>query len=245
MDGLATERRNSIRINFTDQPRLMLKAAGQGTYSASLVDLCADGLCLSTDAAFGFGTSVKAYCPDHRGPTIKARVIRSWAGGLALNVPHAKPARLRRLLSRLLTQDQTRTTIMLQPGAKAPNNPARGLWLIMLGFLTGFGLLAWQATPQTAGLASLMVLLTTLGGGGLMDQNNLALGSVRRAIALAITVFFLGILSSAPPNIELIQGGYDKLWIMVLTIFGFYFASRPLDNYLQNKKTCEQDAPES
>ena len=84
-------------------------------------------------------------------------------------------------------------------------------------------------------------MMTTLVGGCLMEQRSLAQGTVRRAMALALTFFFVGVLSSVAPGEAMIQEGYGKLWLMVLTIFGFYFASRPLETYLQNRanpKAC-------
>ena len=124
MEKLLSERRGSTRISFASQPTIMLANAEQGSFSATLVDLCADGMCLNTDAPFSPGTQVKAYFPDHRGPSVKARVVRNWSGGMALIVSGSATRRLRNFISRLMCHEQHAKPIILNRAASGSAHPA-------------------------------------------------------------------------------------------------------------------------
>jgi cation transport ATPase len=221
----------------------MLKSADQGTYSASLVDLSAGGLCLNTDAGYLFGTTVRAYFPDHHGPALKARVIRTWPGGLALKLVKPGSRRLRRFAARLLNQPRTGTHQTVSEPERRRDRAASGLLLMIMGFAAGLVMLTWLGTALAAGLAALTVMMTALAGGYLMDRQSLNQGAVRRAIVLSLTVFFIASLSTGQAGSELLGGGYASLWITAPTMCGLYMASRLLENHLKSRAARDRTEP--
>ena len=234
MEKIMNERRSSSRISFSSQPTIMLTNAELGSFSATLVDLSADGMCLNTDAPFLPGTRVKAYFPDHRGPTVKARVVRNWSDGLALIVPGRATKRLRGFVSRLMGNEQQVRPVILNRSAAGGKHAALGLTIITSGFMAAFVALLLIGSPAAAGLAGLIVMATVLTGDSMMNQTRLNDDTVRRAIMLAATVALLGLLFRSPTPANSTAGAWP--WLTALIFVSLYLISYPFEIYLNSRK---------
>ena len=234
MEKLINERRGSTRINFASQPTIMLANAEHGSFSATLVDLCADGMCLNTDAPFLPGTVVKAYFPDHRGPTIKARVVRNWYGGLALIVSGHATRRLRGFINRLMHHDQQLKPIILKRSATSDKHATMGIAIITAGFIAALLGLLLIDSQAGAGLAGLIAMGAALTGGALLNQTKLDGGTARRAVMLGTAVALLGLTFRNPASNN--SNALAGPWLTALIIIGLYMVTCPLEAYLNSKK---------
>jgi len=239
MEKLLSERRGSTRISFASQPTIMLANAEQGSFSATLVDLCADGMCLNTDAPFSPGTQVKAYFPDHRGPSVKARVVRNWSGGMALIVSGSATRRLRYFISRLMCHEQHAKPIILNRAASGSAHPAWGLTMMATGFLAAMLALMLLNSPSAAGLSGMIAMAATLIGGALMNQCKLDNWVVRQAILLGTVMTLMGLVFKGEASSASAVTSWP--WLTAIVIIGLYMITRTIEAYIGIKRTPEAD----
>jgi len=127
----------------------------------------------------------------------------------------------------------------------------RGIKTIIAGIIIGLVILGISALADYPtvglGLMGLIVLFSTLVGVNIFSEGyDLSKGEVRKAIAISFISVFFGLLIVGN-NIDkfglekcVLKDVLDKFWVIIVTIIGFYFAGRVVEEQKDKKESSDE-----